>query len=64
MKVNSEKLYVSPREYAKMIGRSESTVRRWINNKVIEYEQPCGAGTAILIPIDATEKYRRKVVSL
>lgn len=53
--------YVSPREFAKLIGRSESTVRRWINNNVIDYEQPCGAGTSILIPVDATEKYRKKV---
>lgn len=48
--MNRMKPMFSPREYAKIIGVSESTVRRWIYKKKIKTWQVMGRKGRIFIP--------------
>jgi excisionase family DNA binding protein len=42
--------YISPKELALTTGKHLRTIRRWIKLGHIEYYQPAGPGSTVLIP--------------
>lgn len=48
--------FISPKELALRTGKDLRTIRRWIKLGHIEYYQPAGPGTTVLIPKDSLGK--------
>lgn len=48
--------FMSPKEFASHTRVNLRTVRRWLKNGYIEFIQPGGRGSTVLIPINALSK--------
>jgi hypothetical protein len=53
--------YLKLRAFVRRCPVSESTIRRWIRLGILEYTQPGGPDTTILIPADALDQFDTSV---